>query len=338
MERKVSFSTQPVSNSYNSESSVSRVSFHIIRQDGTDIDRSYFLKEDKPGRSNQLGMIQNEILGYDQLKHYGILVPKRKTVTRNGHLCLATLPVEGVSLDKVENIRSFNEGINRLLNQNVEMWLHSSQEISELTNKNLSAVRRVDPLGEALLTSKRIEELIRDNGYNLPCGYVTLFNKVTANLKEQKTNAGGANKDHYFQHGDEILNNFIFNPLDCTVTSIDPSPVLTSRPERALNKMLAGTLLFNFEIDENGIPKDHERAEALTQAVVTANANSARNGYCSSSQTPSILREIVFINFSRINFGIYNKENADFFQKSPTTKFLKLAVNIYQRMAELETV
>jgi hypothetical protein len=102
--------------------------------------------------------------------------------------------------------------------------------------------------------------------------------------------------------------------------------------------MLAGTLLFNFEIDENGIPKDHERAEALTQAVVTANANSARNGYCSSSQTPSILREIVFINFSRINFGIYNKENADFFQKSPTTKFLKLAVNIYQRMAELETV
>jgi hypothetical protein len=113
------------------------------------------------------------------------------------------------------------------------------------------------------------------------------------------------------------------------MAAIDPSPRLTTGMERGLNKMLGGSIIFNLDIDIDGQPRDQGRFSTLITAIKRYNDligdyyNDASVGQVSS------LREILFVNLSRIYFGIYNKENAGYIDGEDKSKYLKAAINLY---------
>ena len=322
MERKVAFNKISIDSPYKPVSDVKKVIFHI-----DDLDRSYYLKWNSISRSHELGNIAYEMRGYELLKHFGIQIPDYFLGTVGGKQVLATSPVHGTPVVDVKDVQGFSSCLDSILTQHLDMWQRSALE----TPIMFQGLRKIVPAYESLMTALRMRTITeRDN--SLTRDFVMCFNEVLQNLICKYAIFARSNQ-FFFQHGDELLNHFIVNP-DGAITVIDPSPILTVGMERALNKILGASLLFNLEINSDGIPVDSKKVAILIR-IIRKYEQMIRD-VNSDFGLPKItcLREISFINLARVYFEIYNQENSVFFHSMDTHKFLKLSTNIYEELRD----
>lgn len=332
MEKPLIFKEIPVINAHNSNTSVNKVEVYRTNPAGQTLyERSYYVKYADNGRSNNMGDIEYEARGYEIMNFFGVNTPDYELGTLNNRAVLITSPVTGNSLQTETDSSKFEQGIDDVLQQNFSMWINSVNLMSS-SPEFFGGIKRLCPVTEAIDTVRKILPHIEhpDISYqsNVPKGYTRLMDTVIDRLEKQAT-VIDTNSPYFFQHGDELLSNFIFDPSKNQMAAIDPSPRITTGMERGLNKMLGGSMIFNLDIDLDGQPREQERFRALIMAIkryddlIGDYYNDASVGQVSS------LREILFVNLSRIYFGIYNKENAGYVDGEDKSKYLKAAISLY---------
>lgn len=327
MEKEIFIQQAKVSNNYNSDSNVQKVTVRVL-SDSQDSYKNYYKKYNNPERSFGMGNVLLEKTGYDLLNTYGINTPKSKFYYENGQAVLEIEEAIGIATYRIDKNDIFEKIVASILDNHLNMWT-----LSRLfdTQKKFGNIRKVYPVYEAFEAVTKIENTLA-NRTAYPIKYLMNLTKVSKAINKIPI-LDINNGNLFFQHGDEILDNFIFNPENGKLAAIDPSPILTTRMERALNKLLGGSLLFNFDINDDGLPKDQDKVNRLIKLVKKSEKEINKLNLLFGIDGTPILRELVFVNLSRVHFGLYNKENAKYFEEMDTSRFLKLANLIYDELS-----
>lgn len=333
IERKIVFREEPVTNDHNANTAVNRIIFNITDSNGDVLfDRGYYLKFSDDTRSNNMGDVTYEAHGYEIMEAMGVNIPGYRVGTKDGRIALATTPVHGTALHTETQILPFEQRVDDVLEQNYNMWVQSAT-LMRTNPEAFIRIRRSCPVTEALGTGERMSLYLGEAKSHareqIPRDYVDVMNTVMGTLRSHATAIAQSDHPPFFQHGDEILSNFIFDSQRNKMAVIDPTPRMSTRMERALNKMLGGSLIFNMQVGNDGQPVDKDKFGVLTSVV--KKYNDMINEYYQevSPEQQSSLREILFVNLSRIYFGIYNKENADHIDVQNKSKYLHLAMQVY---------
>lgn len=326
------FHKNKISTGINSNSMVHKVTFIVNPGATKELDHSYYMKYNDLSRSNNLGAIQNEKVGYEILHSYEVEVPNFLILEEKGKKVLVTEQIRGNSLNLIEDIDDFELLIKQLINSQFKMWIRSSQDILS-TPMKFNAITHVYPLNESMRTIDIIYTQLGKLQPEVAKEFIHYLNKVADTLRLNQQYDTQLDQDYYFQHGDETLNNCIRRSTDNHVVMIDPFPIITNRLERALNKLIGGSVLFSFDKEEFDNLGNSTKLKSIINLGKTLNEDINKIYAERQSGKISVLREIVFVNLSRIYFGIYNKENREYFSTKDPQKYLELAIQLYEALS-----
>jgi len=328
MKKEVVFYTEAIISPHNTSCAVAKVNFTIKDiLSSQQIDRSYFTKTNQIDRKPELGNVSYEFKGYQLLQAFGLVTPTVYLTRENEQDVLISSMAQGESYAAINKLSVFRQATETLLKDHFRMWGISSNLVKEEPER-FSGIKITDPLAEASDTSRALHKAITE--YEIPNSLLKVMRGVSTALSRTGNTEIDEATPLFFQHGDEIAGNFFYNPGRGEIINIDPSPVLSTRMERGLNKLLGGSLLFNFPIQENGMPFNQEKTDILLELV--SKYDNLVNDYYDASGKQSVLKQIVFINLARVFFGIYNKENSAYFNDKSKRRFLDLAMHVHDRL------
>lgn len=333
MSPELIFHTQTIHDPIKDHSDVNKTTFLVKPPSEQDwIDRSYYFKKPGINRSRDLGELEYEERGYQLLEAFRIPVPEHGIYTMQKIPVLATNLAEGVPLHALSDVQLFHSALDQTLSQHFEMW-KISEQLRRINRDIFLDIHITNPLVEALDTAIRIETTPMPL-YNVPNKFTKYVKQVVHNLSTHRNLLRTSdNQPLFLQHGEEMLIHHIYNPNDDTLKMIDPTLRLTSRMERALNRLLGGSLIFNFEINDDGIPNQIEKSQTLIACIKKYAQMIEELNHELGIKPKSVLKELVFINVARVAYGIYNPENKAYFDTMDLNKFIKLAINLYEELS-----